>query len=117
MRTILLSFTLLITTAAFSQVQVNAPRSAGETLEHIKKESIGGKLDFGAKLDPKEMYVFEGVGYNHKDFGIFLWGQAVKRLGVESAKKAAALWEEINARVLTKPEKKALLRGFDAKSE
>jgi len=36
-------------------------------------------------------------------------------LGTSSAKKAANLWEEINNRELTAPEKKALEKGFDNK--
>lgn len=85
--------------------------------EYIKKETIGGKLDFKIALEKETTPFFlqDGVAYNKKDFAIYLWGKKVKMLGISSAKKAAKLWEEINNRELTTPEKKALEKGFDSK--
>lgn len=85
--------------------------------EYIKKETIGGKLDFNKALENEKqsMFLYDGVAYNKKDFAIYLWGKKVKMLGISSAKKATKLWEEINNRELTAPEKKALEMGFDSK--
>jgi hypothetical protein len=51
-----------------------------------------------------------------KTLQFYLWGKKVKILGIGSTKKAAKLWEEINNRKLTAPEKKALEKGFDSKN-
>lgn len=85
--------------------------------EYIKKETIGGKLDFDKTLENEKtpFFLYDGIAYNKKDFAIYLWGKKVKMLGISSIKKAAKLWEEINKRELTTPEKKALKNGFDSK--
>jgi hypothetical protein len=89
-----------------------------DPIEYIKKETIGGKLDFNKMLENEKqsLFVYDGVAYNKKDFAIYLWGKKVKMLGISSSKKATKLWEEINNRTLTGPEKKALVSGFDSKS-
>ncbi|HEY3430874.1 MAG TPA: hypothetical protein VGK39_09370 [Cyclobacteriaceae bacterium] len=115
MRTIIIStIGLFLTTLTFGQVSDSVSK-AEDPIEFIKKETVGGKLDFGLTLEKenKGFYLHDGIAYNKKDFAIFLWGQAVKRLGVPSSKKASELWTEINKRELTKPEKNALTRGFD----
>jgi len=83
-------------------------------LEYFRSESVGGKLDFELKLkdDGKTFYMFDNIIYNKKDFAIFMWGQAIKQTEKFSKKEAIELWEEINQKDLTKPEKKALYRGF-----
>lgn len=88
-------------------------------IEYIEKESIGGKLDFNKILEKEEqgLFVYDGMAYNKKDFAIYLWGKKVKIIGIKSSKKATILWEEINDRTLTEPEKKALVNGFKSKSE
>lgn len=85
--------------------------------EYIKKETIGGKLDFNKALESEKqsMFMYDGIIYNKKDFAIYLWGRKVKMLGIGSSKKATKLWEEINNRELTSPENKALEKGFDSK--
>lgn len=90
-----------------------------DPVEYIKKETIGGKLDYAKLLEKEtqELFVHDGIAYNKKDFAIFLWGKKVKMLGIESSKKAVKLWEEINNRSLTDPEKKALNKGFEEKSD
>lgn len=89
------------------------------TEEYIKKETIGGKLDFKKVLDSEgegnTLLVYDGIAYNSKDYSILLWGQAVKRLGVKSVKDAIILWESIYEREMTTSEKKALKNGFKAK--
>ena len=86
---------------------------------YIKKESIGGKLDFTKKIDEKykesPMVLFGDTAYNKKDFAILLWAANVRNLGVESLDRAEKLWEEIFNRNLTDSEKKALKTGFEAK--
>lgn len=95
------------------------PEEIKDPIEYIKKETIGGKLDFNKVLEKETqaMFLYDGVAYNKKDFAIYLWGKKVKMLGVSSSKKATKLWEEINNRTLTDPEKKALVSGFDNKSK
>jgi hypothetical protein len=95
----------------------NKPEEIKDPEEYIKKETIGGKLDFNKALDGEKqsMFLYDGVMYSKKDFAIYLWGKKVKTLGISSSKKAAQLWEEINGRELTAPEKKALEKGFDSK--
>jgi hypothetical protein len=85
--------------------------------EYIKKETIGGKLDFNKALEKETtpFFLYDGIAYSKKDFAIYLWGKKVKTLGISSAKKASKLWEEIYNRELTSPEKKALEKGFDSK--
>ena len=90
-----------------------------DPIEYIKKETIGGKLDFNKVLEKETqaLFLYDGVAYNKKDFAIYLWGKKVKMLNVSSSKKAIKLWEEINNRTLTDPEKKALISGFDSKAK
>ncbi|MBK0403251.1 hypothetical protein I5M27_09660 [Adhaeribacter sp. BT258] len=106
---------ILMTIVSFGQ----NTKSPSEPMEYIKKETIGGRLDFNSKLEKenKNLYLFDGIAYNKKDFAIFLWGQAVNRAGISSSKEAAKLWENIYTRELTEPEENALIRGFDAKLE
>lgn len=89
------------------------------TEDYIKKETIGGKLDFKKVLDSEgkgnTLLVYEGMAYNSKDYSILLWGQAVKRLGIKSVKEAITLWESIYEKEMTTPEKKALTNGYIAK--
>lgn len=104
---------LLFTSLSFGQTKVEKQGKDADLLEYIEKETIGGKLDFKMGLEDNKMYVYNGIGYNKKDFSILLWGQAIKRLGIPSLKKVTKLWEEINKRSLTGPEKRALIRGFE----
>lgn len=120
--------TIFFITKSFAQLNTKAneisQQLTADTLknidnpeDYIKKETIGGKLDFNKLLEnePSTLFLFDGVAYNKKDFGIFLWGKKVRILGITSSKRATVLWEEINNRPLTKPEKKSLERGFDSK--
>ncbi len=86
-------------------------------IEYIKKESIGGKLDFNKTLEEKKqtLFLYDGIAYSKNDFAIYLWGKKVKSLGINSVKNATQLWEEINNKILTQPEKKALIKGFKSK--
>lgn len=88
-----------------------------DPVEYIKKETIGGELDFNKILEAQEQTLFlqDGIAYNKKDFAIFMWGAKVKMLGIGSSKKAVKLWEEINKRSLTAPEEKALISGYKCK--
>lgn len=86
---------------------------------YIKKETIGGQLDFNKALENEQQsfFLYDGVAYSKKEFAIYLWGKKVKMLGIDSSKKAVKLWEEINQRNLTSSEKKALMAGFDSKDK
>lgn len=102
---------------SYGQTAASDHEKTKDPVEYIKKESKGGKLDFNAVLekDNQGFYLYDKVAYNKKDFAVFLWGRAVKKQGIASSKKAIALWEEINNRALTGPEKRALAAGFRAK--
>lgn len=90
-----------------------------DPIEYIKSETIGGKLDFAKILEKEKQpfFMFENVMYNKKDFSILLWGQAVKRIGIKSEKKAIKLWEKINKKELSEPELKALKKGYGTNLE
>lgn len=90
-----------------------------DPMEYIRKETIGGKLDFNKLLEKEQrpMFLFDGVAYSKKDFAIYLWGKKVKMLGISSSTKAVQLWEEIYSRNLTDPEKKALVSGYESKTK
>ncbi len=90
-----------------------------DPIEYIKKETIGGEIDFNKVLEKETqtMFLYDGVAYNKKNFAIYLWGKKVNMLGLGSSKKATKLWEEINNRSLTNEEKKALISGFDSKTK
>jgi len=111
MKKIILILFVLISHLSISQ------EVSSKQIEYIKQETIGGKLDFELKMknDDRSFYMYDRIMYNRKDFGIFLWGAAVKRSGISSHKKAIKLWEEIKKRELTKPEKKALIKGYKTK--
>jgi len=86
----------------------------GNVEDYIRKETIGGKLDYNKLLEKEngDLFLYDGIIYNKKDFAIFLWGKKIKSIGISSIKKATSLWEEINKRKLTKPEMKALMKGI-----
>ena len=88
-------------------------------LDHIRKETIGGSLDFSKALEKEKggFFLYQGTAYNKKDFAFLLWGMKVKELGVRKQKEAVLLYESILKRSLTDPEKRALIKGFNRKSE
>lgn len=111
MRNLLIILFLVLNTFAKAQ-----DGNFTDTVNFIKQESIeAGSLDFSVYLKDKaeELFLFDGVAYNKKDFSYFLWGQKVKHLGIRSAKLAIELREEIDKRLLTKPEKTSLTNGYN----
>lgn len=86
---------------------------------YVKKESIGGKLDFTKRIDEKygnEMSIpFGKEHFSKKDYAILLWAANVRTAGIESFDQAVKIWEETYKRSLTEPETKALKTGFEAK--
>jgi hypothetical protein len=104
---------------AISKQLLTPQEEIKDPVEYIKKETIGGNLDFNKVLEAEKQSFFlsNGVLYSKKDFAIYLWGKKVNTLGISSSKKAVKLWEEINNRPLTAPEKKALVSGFEIKTK
>jgi hypothetical protein len=98
---------------------LNPPEKIKNPEEYVKKESIGGTLDFNKKLEneTQAFFLYDGVMYNKKDFAIYLWARNVKDIGISSSKKATRLWEEVNKRELTDAEKKALVAGFSSEKK
>lgn len=109
-------FILLIFTSVNCNAQLHAQQD--ETIKYIKSESVGGKLDFTKVVEDKysgaPFIRYGNTLYNKKDLSILLWGAKVKSLGIESFDETIKLWESINNRVLTEPERKALKTGFEA---
>jgi hypothetical protein len=77
--------------------------------EYIKKETIGGKLDYS------KLY----VGYGEKNaeykaylYSIATWTYAVKDLGIKKKEEILKLWEEIHKRKMKNDEKLAVDLGL-----
>ena len=106
---------VVITTVIFAQRPDKEKDKTAETIEYIKAETIGGTLDFTSVLNkPDDSPIdHKGVRFNKNDYYVFLWGQAVSDLGVESSNQAAQLWEEIHDKTLTGPQRTALKIGFE----
>jgi hypothetical protein len=118
-----LIFSLISVKKAFAQsdtlISISRNHKEGNISEYIRKESVGGTLDFKKSLEKDEhvFFLYGSYAYNKKDFSIFLWGKKVKTLGLASSEKAIKLWQEIYIRQLTAPEERALVRGFDTQSD
>lgn len=108
-----LFLTLLIIMSVFTFAQQTDKEA------YIKKESIGGKLDFTKRIEEKyrnETSVpFGKEHFSKKDYAILLWAANVRTAGIESFDQAVKIWEEVNKRNLSEAEKKALKTGFEAK--
>jgi len=104
---------LLVSTSVFTFAQQTNKEA------YIKKESIGGKLDFSKRIEEKyrneTSIPFGKEHFSKKDYAILLWAANVRTLGVESFDIVVKLWEEVNKRNLSETEKNALKTGFDAK--
>jgi hypothetical protein len=108
---------VIVTAVVFAQRLDKSKDSIGDTIEYIRKETIGGKLDFTSVLrEPGSLPIdHKGVRFNRNDYPVFLWGEAVSDLGLESSAKASILWEEIHGKRLTGPQRTALRIGFEKK--
>jgi len=108
---------IIITTVMFAQTINKEKNKLADTIEYIKRETIEGKLDFTSVLKETDYPTIEhnGVRFNKNDYFVFLWGQAVNDLGLESSEKASRLWEEIHGKKLTAPQRTALRIGFEKK--
>ncbi|MCI3936231.1 hypothetical protein MQX03_03420 [Chryseobacterium aahli] len=108
-----LLFILLVSTSVFTFAQQNDKEA------YIKKESIGGKLDFTKRIEEKyrneTSISFGKEHFMKKDYAVLLWAANVRALGIESFNQATKIWEETYKRSLTEPETKALKTGFEAK--
>jgi hypothetical protein len=104
---------LLVSTSVFTFAQQNDKEA------YIKKESIGGKLDFTKRIEEKyrneTSIPFGKEHFSKKDYAILLWAANVRTAGIESFDQAAKIWEEVNKKSLSEIEKKALKTGFEAK--
>jgi len=108
---------IIISTILLAQKPHTKKDVTADKIEYIKKETIGGKLDFTSVLrEPGFLPIeYEGVRFNRNDYHVFRWGQAVGDLGLESSAQAATLWEKIHDRKLTGPQRTALTIGFEKK--
>lgn len=110
MKRFLLFCAIIFSTQTYAQQQLSA-----DTVAYIKKESApGGELDFSRFVtESEQLFVFESIAYNRKDFIYLIWAQKARSLGVRSANDAVALRSEIDKRTLTEPEIKALTKGYN----
>jgi hypothetical protein len=108
---------LIIAAVTLAQRPDKKTGNVADTIEYIKRETIGGKLDFTSVLkEPGFLPIdYNGVRFNRNDYHVFLWGQAVSDLGVESTDEAARLWEDIHQKKLSSPQRTALKIGFEKK--
>lgn len=114
---------LLLTTGGCASMKRAALKQAllygltPEQKEFVKRETApGGKLDFVRNLAANpSLGVLGNVGLNQRELGLQLWGQAVKKLGVDNADHAVALYEEVTATKLAAPQRQALRNGYAAK--
>ena len=102
---VLIVLGLLFTGVTFSQEVKN-----DTIIDYIKKESIGGELDFSKMI----------VGYGAENaeekaylYSIALWSGSVKELGVTDIKKITKLWEEIHKKKAKKAIKNAIIYGYN----
>ena len=84
-------------------------------VDYIRKESIGGELDYLKKLDPDKMYAFDNIVYSQPEAAIFLWAKSAHRIGMETEDQALVLWQEIYKKEMTAGNKKAFHAGFISK--
>jgi len=108
---------LLFIFLVFIGISASAQKSDKES--YIKKESIGGNLDFEKKVEAQYSEMtsipFGDMTFSKKDFALLLWAVSVRNLGIDSFDQTVKLWQEIYKRNLTDTEKKALKTGFNAK--
>ncbi len=91
-------------------------KETGSIIDFIKKESIGGGLDYEKSLDKSILYEFEDkMLYSQPEASVYLWAKGVKKLGVESASEALKLYEEIYKKTLEGGMKKAFEAGYNSK--
>lgn len=97
--------------------QMMAAREAAQMKpeDYVRKETVGGALDFTAQLagDKRKSFMHEKTAYSKAEYAVFLWGEATGNLGIPSYKKASKLWQELHSRKLTADEARALKAGFE----
>ena len=86
--------------------------SISNPLEYIKKESIGGKLDYSKMF---KGYGAENAQYKAYLYSIALWSYSVEELGITRKKEKIKLWEEIHERKMTTDEKNVIKYGVKIK--
>ncbi|PKH49511.1 hypothetical protein CXF68_01875 [Tenacibaculum sp. Bg11-29] len=86
--------------------------SISDPIGYIKKESIGGKLDYGKILIG---YGAHNAQYKAYLYSIWIWTSHVKELGITRRKKIIKLWEEIHERKMTTDEKNVIKYGIKIK--
>lgn len=87
-----------------------------EQYNYVESETApGGKLDFTRDLAANKLNVIGDVAYNRTDTGFFLWGQAMRRLGIRNSEDAVSLYEEVTAQTLKETHRQAIRNGFNYK--
>ena len=97
-----------------------AGKSSDPPIEYIKKESVGGSLDFMKILEQEgkaqKLIPYKGSVYSSNDYAIIRWAEEVNTLGIKSFKEATELWQFIYQRELFEDEIKIFKKGFKMKS-
>lgn len=91
--------------------------SGAEYADLSHDSAPGGSLDFASSLPAKQFFIIGGLAYNRADAALVRWGEAARKRGVPSADDAVALYEKIRARKLQQTERRALVNGFNLKSD
>jgi hypothetical protein len=86
--------------------------------QFIRKQSVGGTLDFAHILSESEeqrnrIFMIDGKAYSLNDYALFLWAQAAHHIGIKTLGEATVLWEEVYGRKLTDKERPILKHGYD----
>ena len=110
---------IVLTTVMLAQNLDNQKSKESDTIEYIKRETIGGKLDFTSVLKNTDEVITHdnGARFNKNDYHVFLWAQAVRDLGIKSSAEASGLWEGIQGKKLTGPQRTALKIGFEKEAK
>lgn len=108
-------FLFFMWTVSMSSQKANELAIQLESIDQIKKETIGGKLDFEKILEndgTSGFYLRGSKTYSREDYATYLWGLSARKSGIKTVKKALKLWTEIKGEKPNKYQKKGLKDGF-----
>jgi hypothetical protein len=87
-----------------------------EQFEFVKNETVPeGKLDFEKQFPSGQLVILDDVAYNKKSAALYTWALAIKKLGVQKAEDAIALYEQLQSVKLRDSQKKAMENAYNKK--
>ncbi len=111
----LLFFLFLMWTVSISSQTADELAIELESIDQIKTETNGGKLDFEKILEndgTSGFYLRGSKAYSREDYATYLWGLSARKSGIKTVKEALKLWTEIKGKKPNKYLKKGLKDGF-----